>query len=138
MAPSWFSNRMSLDTTNFLPYFCNGIATTGDGHVIGLFVNGGIWFGQSAIFRREQVVSGVAEINQVGQSEQLYPNPASSSITITSFDAGSTVHLLDILGRELMYEVVPASGSLTLDVSSLPAGLYYVSDGNTRAKFVKE
>ncbi len=69
---------------------------------------------------------------------QIYPNPSASSVTITSFEAGSTVHLLDILGREVLQAMTPASETLTLDVSSLPSGLYYISDGLTRAKFVKE
>ncbi len=75
---------------------------------------------------------------------QIFPNPTSSSVTIASFKAGSMVHLLDVLGREVLYGTVPESGSLLLDVSLLPAGLYYVSgDGRangapSRMKFVKE
>ncbi len=70
-------------------------------------------------------------------NSQIYPSPATTSVTITTFGAGSTVHLLDILGREVLHEVVPANGQLTLDVSPLPPGTYYVSEGHTEVKFVK-
>jgi|GEM_PF-3581612 len=68
----------------------------------------------------------------------VYPNPASQTISIESLESGKQAHVLDVLGREVLCGTVPAAGPLTLDVSSLPAGLYYVSDCRSRAKFVKE
>jgi photosystem II stability/assembly factor-like uncharacterized protein len=135
---SWFPDSMRLDTTNFLPYFCNGLATTRDGHIIGLFVNGGFAGSQAAIFRREPVEAGVNLPEQPAMLTQVFPNPASSSIIVTSFQAGSTVRLLDMIGRVVLQKVVPVGNALTLDVSSIPSGLYYIDDGVIHAKFVKE
>ena len=92
------------------------------------------WVERITLNAPANVKTGQQNISDV----QIYPNPASSSITITSTEAGSIVHLLDILGREVMQGTVPANGPLTLDVGSLPAGMYYISDGQTRAKFMKE
>ncbi len=62
----------------------------------------------------------------------VYPNPASSRITISGFTGSLSV--LDPLGRS--YEVKQTGTAL--DISLLPSGVYFVSDGHSSAKFVKE
>jgi hypothetical protein len=62
----------------------------------------------------------------------IFPNPATDKIQITSSEGN--ISILDPLGRS--YEVKQTGN--TLDVSTLPSGVYFVSDGHTRAKFVKE
>jgi photosystem II stability/assembly factor-like uncharacterized protein len=67
----------------------------------------------------------------------IEPNPAGSTIVIklsASTSAPIAYTLSDALGRSY---AVPQSGN-TLDVSSLPTGVYFVSDGVSRVKFVKE
>jgi Secretion system C-terminal sorting domain/Photosynthesis system II assembly factor YCF48 len=73
-----------------------------------------------------QLSAASVNMNSADPKTQIFPNPAFSSVTITSAEAGSTVHLLDILGREVLHGTVPASGALTLDVSDLPLGIYEV------------
>ncbi|HZK76051.1 MAG TPA: T9SS type A sorting domain-containing protein [Candidatus Kapabacteria bacterium] len=68
--------------------------------------------------------AGVPSNNGVVLYAKLFPNPATTSLTLTGADAGHTVHLLDILGRAVLEGKVPASGTLTLDVSHLPRGIY--------------
>ncbi|HEY3874734.1 MAG TPA: T9SS type A sorting domain-containing protein, partial [Candidatus Kapabacteria bacterium] len=68
----------------------------------------------------------------------LYPNPTSGILNIESFS--NKVSILDPLGRAYS---VPRNEN-TLDVSSLPAGIYFIVDGGSitgtpqSAKFVKE
>ncbi len=78
--------------------------------------------------------SGVVEPSTSADSPALriFPNPASNSITVEP--AAKSVTIYDPLGR--VYKI-PVHGS-SLDISLLPAGVYYVSDGSQRAKFVKE
>ena len=45
-----------------------------------------------------------------------------------------TISISDPLGRSY---AVPRNGD-ALDISTLPSGVYFVSDGVSRAKFVKE
>jgi hypothetical protein len=136
---TWFQDTIILDTDYTDDYsYSPGMSITGDGHAIAIILPNSVTNVQGIIVRREQEGAGIAEYIPIVQSEQIYPNPASSSVTITSLEAGSTVHLLDILGREVLHGVVPSNGALMMDVSSLPSGLYYVSDGVTRTKFVKE
>ena len=130
---TWRADSVNFDT--LLPFFyCNGVTVTPEGHAIGAFR-----VGSGCVLARGDIVpANVKQALPNNTKMELFPNPASSSITITSAEAGSIVHLLDILGREVMQGTVPANGPLTLDVGSLRAGMYYISDGQTRAKFMKE
>jgi len=82
-------------------------------------------------------ILGVAPNSNVDTSMQAYPNPASGSLIVTSANSGEKIQLLDVLGRVVMSGVIPANGSLALDVSSLSAGTYYVSSDHTEVKFIK-
>lgn len=68
--------------------------------------------------------------NQAGVA--LNPNPAISSIAVIGFTG--RLSLIDALGRT--YTVPNHDG--TLNISALPPGVYYINDGQRRAKFVKE
>ncbi|HWF44065.1 MAG TPA: T9SS type A sorting domain-containing protein, partial [Candidatus Kapabacteria bacterium] len=68
----------------------------------------------------------------------LFPNPAATTLTITAHEWIHTIGVTDILGREVLSSTIPSDGNITLDISSLPSGLYFVSDGIARVKFVKE
>jgi len=48
------------------------------------------------------------------------------------------LQIFDILGREVLHGNIPTYGKLEIDISSLPSGLYFVTDGNWRGKFAKE
>jgi Secretion system C-terminal sorting domain len=63
---------------------------------------------------------------------QVFPNPSISEINIVSSEGN--ISILDPLGRS--YEVKRSGNSL--DVSALPPGVYFISDGHSRAKLVKE
>ncbi len=67
----------------------------------------------------------------------IVPNPAQTSIEVQLSSPSPTpisFTLSDPLGRS--YEVRQTGN--TLDISSLPSGVYFISDGVSRAKFVKE
>ena len=72
-------------------------------------------------------VEGISEVN--GNSWVLYPNPATTSVTIESTEPAA-VSILDVSGRKVMESKV-ASGSTKLDISHLSQGVYFVRvDGN--------
>jgi len=75
--------------------------------------------------------AGVAEPSQA-QGIQIYPNPATSSLSIANSSGPFTI--IDPLGRS--YDV--RQNTNTLDVSSLAPGVYFVSNGQWREKFIKE
>jgi len=63
---------------------------------------------------------------------KVYPNPTSESLHIETPSASVTIS--DALGRTL----ISAHAVSDLDVSRLPAGVYYINAGTSRARFVKE
>jgi len=71
----------------------------------------------------------------------VFPNPTTSSFTITSTDKIKEVTMYDVLGCEILKQV-QNDQSETIDVSKLPSGLYFAElvteKGVMRRKFVKE
>jgi hypothetical protein len=79
-----------------------------------------------------------AAINKVA-SLNVYPNPASSTISVNSMEAFNSIRILNLAGQESM-RVYNASGNI--DVVGLRTGIYFVElmkDNNTiaRCKFIK-
>jgi Secretion system C-terminal sorting domain len=78
--------------------------------------------------------AGVHDDPQPGSSNiQIYPNPASSMLHVVS--SYSDITITDLLGRTWLHRI---DGSRDLDVSELPQGVYYISDGTSQTQFVKE
>ncbi|MBS1637908.1 MAG: T9SS type A sorting domain-containing protein [Bacteroidetes bacterium] len=55
----------------------------------------------------------------------LYPNPAYSMVYLKNAGEGCSVSILDLSGRTVHYSIM-ASGSKSIDVSGIPAGVYMV------------
>jgi bilirubin oxidase len=79
-------------------------------------------------------------INGVIENEEfsIYPNPASDNIKIELINAGEeTISVRDISGRIVMTSNI-FGVSTSMDISSFTAGVYFVTVGNTTARFIKE
>jgi len=70
----------------------------------------------------------------------LYPNPASTTLTIDAKNSIESIAIYNILGQEVITKT-PMSNSTTMDVSNLESGLYFVNstiDGkSSTTKFIK-
>lgn len=70
----------------------------------------------------------------------IYPNPASTSITI-SFDeelsAAEFITITDILGNEVMVINKEEGNTISIDISGLAPGIYYAAGGEVSARFIK-
>lgn len=79
--------------------------------------------------------SGVASAQNPTTTFSIFPNPAADKVTIfTTSNHHAHFTISDPLGRSY---VLPQNGNV-LDISSLPSGVYFISDGINGAKFVKE
>ena len=106
-------------------YSSNGITFAGMTYSTGIDEDGGLW---------EEIwpQAGVADNKSTLSTLSVFPNPATSSITI-EYPAGP-VAVYDPLGRKC---AVTVKENL-LDVSELPTGVYFVTDGVSHVRFVKE
>ena len=128
---TWSVDTVPLD--NGIP--CQGIravAVTGSGRVLASITTDSNFEGSRVLAYLETIPSSVAPTVSNQQAFSIFPNPATNEIQITS--CLGNISILDPLGRS--YEV-KQSGT-TLDISALPSGVYFVSVGASRAKFVKE
>jgi hypothetical protein len=68
-------------------------------------------------------LAGIDDVNAASVS--LYPNPASSTVTLTGIEGVATVTVVDMNGRENGKWTV-SDGTLTIDVSQMSQGAYFV------------
>ena len=73
------------------------------------------------------VESSVAVVDVDGASMVLYPNPTRGTIEIKNLPARWTsLHVMNVAGREILAMQPLASGSLQWDASDWPVGVYFV------------
>lgn len=118
--------------SNDLFYSAKGVTIAGMTYNDGGDEGGGLW---------EEIwpTSGVQQAEPSSDTLPVYPNPASAELTVAgaAYDLSSAlgaIVIYDPLGRE---HPVSRNGN-TVTTSSLPPGIYFISDGVHRAKFVKE
>lgn len=82
----------------------------------------------AAVYGFESVVESI-----VSEGFRMYPNPASSRITIVG--AQGEYRIANVMGQVLMTGVINEE-SQQVDVSQLPAGIYFVTVGNSTKKLI--
>jgi hypothetical protein len=81
---------------------------------------------------------GVTNVNMPGNEFNIYPNPATTQLTIAGSDKITSVAITNLLGQLVRSNHYDAE-LVKEDVSSLPAGVYLVKINGTEVrKFVKE
>lgn len=87
--------------------------------------------------------AAVAQASPPGDSIEVYPNPATGMVTIVS---GGTsilgVQVLNVLGTEVVSLPVLRESAMTVDLSKLPSGTYFLEieteEGTVLRKVVRE
>lgn len=80
--------------------------------------------------------NGVAELD-ADPHFAVYPNPAGEWVNISVAEQGE-VSILDVTGRTVLTQAIRQSGAqtITLDVSTLPDGLYFVKMGTRHSSLI--
>ncbi len=128
---TWQADTVPLDDGESY-YWIQSVAVTQSGRVIAIIAPDDDSLGSNLVAYLEPVPSSVNAPDISQQNFSIFPNPTTVKIQITSSE--EKISILDPLGRS--YEVKQTGN--TIDISSLPSGVYFVSDGKRRAKFVKE
>lgn len=68
--------------------------------------------------------SNNAELNEVSSAFTIYPNPASSVITISPTENANHLSIFDMQGKQVLSEVI--NGTMQIQVGELPRGTYIV------------
>lgn len=88
------------------------------------------------MYRKQIGTVGIVE-NNTENSYSIYPNPTDNQLNITTDSQIKQVKIMDITGK-----VVAIESKNKIDVSTLDAGIYYVSieteGGIYNTKFVKK
>ncbi len=125
-----------IQSANDTPIFwIRHVAVTGSGEAIAIIVaqrGMGTTVEQDYLGYLAPIQAGLHVPFALPSIFAIYPNPATNVLNLES--PSGNISILDPLGRNYS---VPRNGN-TLDISSLPSGVYFVSDGVSRAKFVKE
>jgi hypothetical protein len=77
----------------------------------------------SAVYHFSTLENGIDDVT--GANIALYPNPAHSTVTLTGIEGEATVTVVDMNGR-VISETRSENGKLTLDVSGMAQGAYFV------------
>lgn len=89
-------------------------------------------------------LTGIADYNNNNNFLAIYPNPATTNITInfTSTSKNASIKIYDVRGRLVKSIANVKSGETTFNISELESGLYLVNvnDGNisTTKRFIKQ
>ena len=103
----------------------------------------GIFFDDNPVVKTNGVTNTIGFPTSVSNMAvnskiQLFPNPAHDNLTITSADGINTLSINNFMGQ-MVYSNEYNSPKATVDVSSLPAGVYFVKvNGAEVRKFVKQ
>lgn len=130
---SWISYDIPL--SNF-----TNLTTRGN---IAQFILSGNPAGSGTLFVDNVYFSDVAMANEsfANATVKIYPNPASTSITLENESAIESVSIYNVVGQEVK-TAAPNSNTITLDISNLETGVYVIksiSEGRTStSKFVKQ
>ncbi len=90
--------------------------------------------------RIRKIIFNTAGINKlpIVQAINIYPNPVTTTLTVTATDKITGVIMYNLLGQ-IVYNNTYYASQVQIDISTLPTGIYFIKINNTEVrKFVKE
>jgi len=141
----------SIGGTNDEGAYSVALGISGNIYLAGAFGSPTLTFGSTTIVNNGETatfdmfiakLSNATGINEINSSSkiEIYPNPASNTLSINA-PQHSAIGILNIQGK-LIISMAANSNSTTIDISSLPTGVYFVKavtgKGVVTKKFIKE
>ena len=86
----------------------------------------------------ENTVNYVAPLTELANPLSLYPNPATTTLTVSAATVVNSIVITDLSGH-VIYRNYYSASQVNISVSALPAGAYFINvNGKEVRKFVKE
>jgi hypothetical protein len=123
---TWHMDSLRLDTT-YGAVHPQGLTTTADGHLLGLFTPVPFLPGPAILARGKWKHDPSRIYELVAYKTHVFPNPASTNCTVVSPVVSTLVYMHDIMGREVLRDMLSDKGELTIDLSRLANGIYTLS-----------
>lgn len=106
--------------------------------------NGAIYFAanydvlDTELWRLKIGPDGVPELRAQNQLA-VYPNPAQDVLTVMGVENGNSLFVTDINGQKLYMNgnIIVDGNKATIDIATLPAGVYLLHSGASVSRFVK-
>lgn len=77
----------------------------------------------------EQIITGINDLH-VTETIKIYPNPVTSSFSLTNLDRATEFKIFDIHGRKVMSGIV--NFTQVIKIENLPKGLYFLRLQNSK------
>ena len=84
--------------------------------------------------------TGIERLRMQNDEFRIYPNPTTSilNVQLTGNNSATGIEVTDVLGNILIHNSEIINQKCALDVSSLPAGVYFVRVGTATQKIIKQ
>ncbi|RZK61741.1 MAG: T9SS type A sorting domain-containing protein, partial [Hymenobacter sp.] len=114
----------------------NGAFTSADACVSGATA----WYGETEDYLVTISATPLASTSATSAAKlALFPNPTQAAATLSGAGAGTTVQVLDVLGRVLLTTKADAAGQAALPLpTGLAKGVYLVRAGQLTARLVRD
>ena len=116
---------------------------TGQSNVMLAFENlsgWGSWLYLDNINIANTTTTGISSAN--ADAFEVYPNPAHNNLTVKASQNISSIQIVNMLGQTVMIIGQTNEQSTQLDITTLPAGVYFVkvitADTQKLIKFIKQ
>ncbi len=121
---TWSIDSLALDA-GYPVYSITSVAVTSNSTGVAVFSSPGKG-SPGMLVRGQPTTANVQSYERIIYNTQAFPNPATNRLSINSIDQSRPVHIIDVLGREVLRGELDSRGQVTFDVSSLPRGIYAV------------
>ena len=86
----------------------------------------------------EEHKKGTLNIAELENKYAIYPNPVNDRLYIETHSLTQTIEIYDVFGRPQVTETPSHQGNLTIDVSNLNSGIYFVKVVTEKGEVVKK
>jgi hypothetical protein len=125
----WYFNNAPLIGNN------NALTTSADGVYSVVLIDSNGCSGTSASFN---LITTEIKNNSNKAAVNIYPNPASSELTIQMNSTNQVIKVFDVLGNELELPTQIQNNQYKLNIQELNKGMYFLKTKDASLKFWKE